>query len=251
MQTIKLDQVINNAIDELQGSNHDYFRLWNIAYRGMVDMGLDIFFHVKSVKIPVESNKTAVLPTDYLQWSKVGVLNSRGEVVQLKYNNNIATYADKFNDRLAKVEDNTLFDWDWYSPIFYNYYGGYYSNNVYGYGSDYPIAGEFKIDTENNLIVLGVNFTGYDYILLEYTCSLEPTNDYHIPAVFEQPLIDWIAWKSIANLPSTRKGNISDKQVRRHEYFNSRRLALARYKPFRMQQALDISREMTRLTIKS
>jgi hypothetical protein len=251
MQTIKLDQIINNAIDELGGSNHDYFRLWNIAYRGMQDMGLDIFFNVKSIKIPIESNKTAKLPIDFLQWSKIGVLNSRGEVLQLQYNNNLTTYADTFNDRLSKVEDDTLFNWDITSPIFYNYYGGYCSGNIYGYGSNYPKIGEFKIDNENNLIVLGVNFTGYDYLILEYVCSLEPTNDYHIPAIFEQPLIDWIAWKSIANLPSTRKGNISDKQVRRHEYFNSRRLALARYKPFRINDALNIEREMTRLTIKS
>jgi hypothetical protein len=250
MQTIKLDTIINNAIDEMQLSNHDYFRLWNIAYRGMQDMGIDIFFTVKSVKIPIEKNKTAILPNDVLQWSKVGVLNSRGEVVQLKYNNNIATYADSFNDRISKVEDNTLLNWDWYSTIFYNYYGGYYPSNVYGGGSNIPTIGEFKIDYDNNLIVLGVNFTGYDYILLEYVSNPEPTNDYHIPQVFEQPLIDWIAWKSIANLPSTRKGNISDKQMRRHEYYNSRRLALARYKPFRYSDALDINREMTRLTIK-
>jgi len=251
MQTVKLDQIINNAIDEMQLSNHDYFRLWNIAYRGMQEMGLDIFFTVKSVKLPIESNKTVVLPKDFLQWSKVGVLNSRGEIVQLQYNSNMTTYADAYKDRLSKVEDNTMLDWDWTSQYFYNYYGYYYSNNVYGYGSNFPKVGEFKIDNDNNLIVLGVNFTSYDYVMLEYICNPEPSNDYHLPQVFEQPLIDWIAWKSIANLPSTRKGNISDKQLRRKEYFNSRRLALARYKPFRMEQALNIVRNATNLTVKT
>jgi hypothetical protein len=251
MQTIKLDTIINNYLDETQQGIHNYYRYWQIAYRCMQDLGMDIFFHVKSVKIPIESNKTAKLPLDMIQWSKVGVCNARGEIMQLQYNSNITTFADTFNDRLSKVEDNTLLSWDWNSNVFYNFYGSNVGSNMYGFDATQPKIGEFKIDNENNLIVLGVNFTGYDYLVLEYISSPEPTNDYHIPIVFEQPIIDYLAWKSIANLPSSRKGNISDKQIRRHEYFNSRRIALARYKPFRIEDGLKIARQSTNLTIKS
>src|SRR5215469_15001262 len=91
---ISIDDPIYGYVDEAEMSEHRYFKLFNIAIRGMEELGLDFFYTIRSVKLPVNSNKTVFLPDDFLMESKVGVLNDRGEVIVLKQNNKLTTYAD-------------------------------------------------------------------------------------------------------------------------------------------------------------
>ena len=76
-QYVTIDTVVNMYLDRSEQGVHKYFKCWQIAFSGMEEMGLDFFYQVKSVKLPVNSNLTVNLPDDYLNYSKVGVLNSR------------------------------------------------------------------------------------------------------------------------------------------------------------------------------
>ncbi len=84
---ITLDSVINDYIDESEQSVHKYAKLYNIAVRGMEKLGLDFFYKIRTVKVPVDTtNYTAQLPNDYISYTKIGVLNSVGEIIPLKFN---------------------------------------------------------------------------------------------------------------------------------------------------------------------
>lgn len=250
-QFITIDSIILDYLTDSEQSNSKYFKLWHLAFRGMEMLGIDFFYQVKSVKLPILSNKTVALPADYLNYQKVGVLNAAGEVIPLKYNNQLTTYADLQSDRVAKTQDNTLFDlYIASTPIFYNYWNGNVFINLYGCPSGSPFVGDFKIDNANGVILLGENF-GYDYLILEYIASPVEGEDYFIPMQFREALIAWLAWKDIQNLPSTRRGNLGDKQLRRHDFYNERRLANARYNPLYLQQAYELNLEMQRLTVKA
>lgn len=186
-----------------------------------------------------------------MNWSKVGVLNNVGEVIPLKYNNLLTTYADLDGDRVQKTDDNTLINtYNPQSPFFYNYWyaGGYI--NLFGIPSGSPFLGTFKIDTANSVILLDQTF-GYEYIMLEYVSSPQDGGIYYVPMQFKEALISWIAWQDIAMLPSTRKGNLGDKQQRQRTYWNERRLARARYKPFNFDQAYELNLEMQRMAVKT
>ena len=64
---ITIDSVVNDYLDESEQSNHKYFKLWQLAFRGMEQLGLDFFYQVKSVKLPVDAtNQTVLLPADYI-----------------------------------------------------------------------------------------------------------------------------------------------------------------------------------------
>lgn len=251
MPNVTTDEIVNLYIDETMQSTHSYYRLSHICNRGVMDMGLDFFFSIKSVKLPVKNNKTADLPSDYLQYSKVGIANKNGQIACLKHNNSISIYADTFNDRLSKVQAGAIgFNWDYNSNNFYNFYNnGFFVGNVYGYPSDMPILGQFKIDEANNLLVLDVNYK-YDYIIMEYMCSPSQDEQYTVPLVFKEALIAWLAWKDIANLPVKTHVQNSNVSMRRKEYYNQRRLAFQRYKPFRLEESVDINQEANRLTVK-
>lgn len=250
-QFITLESVIYEYIDETKQSNNDYVRLYNIAFRGMEQLGIDFFYAIRSKRLTVQSNKTVVLPNDYLNYSKVGVLNSIGEVITLTYNQNLTTYADTLANRLPLTQDFTLGSFlNVATPIFYNYYDGTGYTQAYGVPSGSPFVGTFKIDDDNGVILLGENF-GYDYIILEYLASPKEGEDYRIPIQFRQALISWLAWKDVATLPSSRRGNLGDKRDRKQEFYNDRRLAMNRYKPFRYEQGHQLALEMQRLCVKA
>lgn len=250
-QYISLDSIVNDYIDETQQSINQYYRLWNLAFRGMEQLGLDFFYQLRTVRLTVASNKTVVIPNDYISYTKVGVLNSIGEIITLTYNNNMTTYADTLSNRDALTQDDTLGNYlNVQTPIWYNYYNNGLYANAYGVPSGSPFVGTFKVDNDNGVILLGENF-GYDYIMLEYLASPKENQNFPVPMQFREALIAWLAWKDIANIPSNRRGNLGDKRDRRHEFYNERRLALSRWKPYRSDDAYHLALEMQRMAVKS
>jgi hypothetical protein len=247
---IEIDEAILAYIDESEQSNHKYFKLWNLAFRILTELGLDFFYQIRSVRLPVNANKTVTIPTDYLNYSKIGVFNEIGEVIPLFYNSKLTTYADLNPNRKAKTEDNKLFNnFIFNSPVFYNYWNGYWFNNLYGVPSGSPFIGTFKIDTQNNVILLSENFC-YDYICLEYVASPVEGQPYFFPIQFKEAMISGLAWLDIRSIPSSRRGNLGDKRDRRHEFYNQRRLARARWKPFYLDEAYEFNLRSQRLTVK-
>ena len=77
----------------------------SMAWNG--GFGVRFFYQVKSVKLPVNGNKTVDIPADFLNWAKLGILNNRGEIIPLYYNDKLTTYADLSADR--KVKNNRRF----------------------------------------------------------------------------------------------------------------------------------------------
>jgi hypothetical protein len=190
------------------------------------------------------------LPDDYLNYSKVGVLNSQGEIIPMGYNNKLTTFADLQPDRLEKTQDNTITDLiQFNTPIWYNYWNNGAFSSLYGLPSGSPFIGSFKVDNHNGVILLSENF-GYEYIMLEYVASPKQGEEYYIPIQFKTALMWYIAYNDIAMLPNTRKGTLGDKEQRKRAYHNERRVANARYRPVDLQSAHQWSMEQQRLTVK-
>jgi hypothetical protein len=249
-QYVSLDTVINLYLDRSEQSVHKYYKCWQIAFSGMEELGLDFFYQIKSVKLPVNANLTVSLPDDYLNYSKVGVLNSQGEIIPMGYNNKLTTFADLQPNRIEKTQDNTITDLiQFNTPIWYNYWNNGAFSSLYGLPSGSPFIGSFKVDNHNGVILLSENF-GYEYIMLEYVASPKQGEEYYIPVQFKTALMWYIAYNDIAMLPNTRKGTLGDKEQRKRAYHNERRVANARYRPVDLQSAHQWSMEQQRLTVK-
>jgi len=250
---IKLWECINDyCIESEQDVDKKGYKLFNLAIRAMDELGLDFFYQVRSVKLPINANLTAYLPDDFLQYSKIGILNSKGEIIPLTYNQQLTTYGDLSNDRIEKTTDATLFDS--LSPIssigvFYNYWNNGAYTNLYGTPSGSPFVGNFKIDKENGVIVLDHSFT-YDYLMLEYIAGPEKETDCFVPIQFREAIIAYLSWKDIRSMPNSRRGSVGDKRDRKSDFYNERKNAIARWKPFYIEQGYQSSQEQTRLTVK-
>jgi len=249
-QYVSLDTVINLYLDRSEQSVHKYYKCWQLAFSGMEELGLDFFYQIKSVKLLVNSNQTVNLPDDYLNYSKVGVLNSRGEIIPMGYNSNLTTYADLLPNRDALTQDNTIIDLiQFNTPIWYNYWNNGDFSALYGLPSGSPFIGTFKIDNHNGVLLLSENY-GYEYVMLEYVATPKQGEEYYIPIHFKTALMWYIAYNDIAMMPNTRRGSLGDKEQRRRQYFNERRLANARYRPVDLHDAHQWSMEQQRLTVK-
>jgi hypothetical protein len=249
---ITIDSVINDYIDESEQSVHKYAKLYNIAVRGMEKLGLDFFYKIRSVKIPIDTtNYTAELPNDYISYTKIGVLNSVGEIIPLKFNNKMTYYADQQPDRLALTQDNTLATWYQSDlPLWFNYWDGYGFQNIYGLPSGSPFVGSFNIDDSNGVVLLNQYFN-YSYLMIEYLSSGNPDEPFRIPIQFREALLSFLAWRDIASMPSTRKGNLGDKRDRKQEFYNQRRIANAQFKPLYLMQAYEQNLDTQRMTVKA
>lgn len=246
---ITLDSIITDYMTEAEVSNNKYFKLFNLAFRGMEQLGIDFFYKIQSVKLPINDNFTVNIPADYINWTKVGVLNDKGEIIPMYYNDKMTTYADLSADRVTKTQDDTLVNNDGSnSSVWYNYWTGGGFTNIYGYPSGRPFVGSFKVDIQNGVILLNEDFQ-YDYLMLEYVSSPVAGQDYYVPIQFREAVIAWLWWKD-KRAANTNRGQVGISRDLRSDFYNERRGAIARWKPSRISELYEASQQMTRLAIK-
>lgn len=254
-QFIMIDEVISAYLDRSEQSVSKQFKIWQIAYDGIKELGLDFFFTVKSLKLPINANLTVNLPPDYLNYTKVGVFNDRSEVIPLYYNTKLTYFADQLPNRAALTEDPTLgnlfTNGGLGGTIFSNFWDGGFFGTLYGVPSGSPFVGGFKIDSNAGIIVLGEGFQ-YPYIVLEYIASPKPQQGtYFLPMQFKEALIAYIGWKDAQFISSRSHVHNDNKAQLRKDFYNERRLAIARYKPLMLEEAYEESLRNQRLTVKA
>ena len=250
-QWVTIDEAITDYLTESEQGNHKYFKCWNLAYRAMTELGLDFFYSVKSVKLPVNPNLTVTLPADYLNYTKVGILNNEGAIIPLMVNNNLTTAFDMQPNRLAQTQDPSIVTG--YSPqgiVWWNFWNGYGLSNLYGLPSGSPFVGSFKIDNKNGVIVLD-EYYDFEYVMLEYIASPVSGGEYFIPIQFKEAVIAYLRWKDLISMPPSRRGSLGDKRDRRSDYYNERRLAIARYDAIKLSDLYEWNLASQRMAVKS
>lgn len=76
---IGLKKIVANYLNTEDLTSHQFLRLYNIAKWGLdTEFNLDITGKLKTVILEVNPNKTVDLPCDYVSYTKIGQINSRG-----------------------------------------------------------------------------------------------------------------------------------------------------------------------------
>jgi hypothetical protein len=237
-------------IDESRQTSKEFRRLWALAFRGLTDIGLDISWSPKQILINVNANKTATIPDDYLDWVRVGVFNSDGELSTLRVNEQLTTYKGTSTNRITDIQSQLAPDVSNNQyPYWFGYWGEQDYEHYFGAGSTLLQAGECRVDATNNIILLDPSFS-YTQIVLEYICSPVMDDDYAIDFKAQEALIAWLAWKDVVSLPSTRLVNMQEKTFRQRNYQQQKTLARKRIKPFRLATAEQLFREGQQMSVK-
>lgn len=247
---LPLKQIVFEYIDESNQDRSSYRRLFPIAMRGIMDLGLDVFFSSKTCRLNIDANMTVKLPDDYVQYIRIGVLNSKGEIATLIRNDNLTNYADLAYDRTGRNIDNSVSNyWGLYQEFFYNYIFDMPIVNLFGVPGGSQSVGFYKIDTKNNVILLNNDFA-YSYLILEYL-SMPCDDDFSVPVQAREALFAWIAWRDIATKPISPTNPAGLFRERKMEYIVQKENARLRINPLDLSAAKDVYDKGVRLVAKA
>jgi hypothetical protein len=250
---IGLKKIVAELIDSKDSGSHEFRRLYNIGVRGIREFNTDITGTFVTKLLDVKANKTVELPDDYISYSKVGIINEKNEIVTLRFNNQLSDYNfsnELKNERfegVPRVTSITNPSVPISSPfVFYNFFISNQSYNLFGIGGAGQNIGEYKIDEDCGVIILGATFQ-YEKVLLEYLsdgmdCDAD---DYMVDSRASEALLAYIRWKSALDMPKKfGQGMIRDYKA---EYKSERLKAKMRINKIVVSEFEDIHRITNKL----
>jgi len=252
-----LRQIIAQFLDSADQSSHQFRRLYNIGVRGCKEFNLDITGQFKTVLLPVNPNKTVTLPQDYLTYSKMGIVNERGEIITFTKNEQLSQYHAIYTQQVERnegVPELTTIG-NYVAPLPYpylysNYWNGGTSYNLFGLNSGTANITEFDIDEGAGVILLNQH-TRYEEMLLEYLSDGydELADDYKIDVRAEEAFICYLRWKQATDL--IKKFSASQIRDYKNEYYRERKLAKMRINKALVSEFTHKKRSLTTLTAKA
>jgi hypothetical protein len=220
---------------------------------------------IRSIKLTVQSNDTIVLPDDFVDVSKIGIVGADGVIRALTMNGNL-NYSRKYevdsngaatnethdseegplnieanfiNDRQDDKTATSTGDVDEFNAfVFENYLfqGGF--GRLYGVGGG-SAPGEFRINLDQNRIEISAN-SNFTEVVMEYVADEARSTDPEVHVYAEEALRCYIYYKLVerkASVPANEKARA------RTEYYNERRKANARLSHFTKDEALKTIRK--------
>ena len=265
MNFVSLRQLIDDFIVTMDSddyiSNVSDTAIRNIALRGIREFGFDVSSRVRSIKRTIQSNNTVILPEDYVDLVKIGVVDSDGILRVLGQNKNL-NYSRKLTTEVATTDSeagplnltsNIIKDreddknatagsnsgnGDLDHFIFENYLFQGGIGRLYGLGGGH-LAGEYRINLDQNRIEIDTD-SGSSEIVLEYIADEARSTNPVIHVYAEEALRSYMYYK-LCERKSTVPAN--EKARARREYYNDRRLAKARLSNFSKDEALKTIRK--------
>ena len=263
---VKLSQIIKDFILTLDGddyaANVSDSAIRNFALRGIREIGFDLGKKIKSLKRTIQTNDTIVLPEDYVDLVKIGVVDESGIIRVFGQNKNI-NYSEKYQTDSSTaqsaagpldIEANIVTDTeasktatgntassndeslDYYVFENYLYQGGL--GRLYGTGGGH-LAGAYRVNLDQNRIEIEGN-DGYSEVVIEYVADEARSTDPEVHVYAEEALRAYMYYKIIE-----RKSSVpaNEKARARAEYYNERRKANARLSNFTKEEALKTIRK--------
>ena len=265
MNFVSLRQLIDDFIVTMDSddyiSNVSDVAIRNIALRGIREFGFDVSSRVRSIKRTIESNSTIILPEDYVDLVKIGVVDSDGILRVLGQNKNLnysrkLTTAESTSDSAdgpLNIDANLILnreddkdatagsdsgngDLDHFIFENYLFQGGI--GRLYGLGGGH-LVGEYRVNLDQNRIEIDTD-SGSSEVVLEYIADEARSTNPVIHVYAEEALRSYLYYK-LCERKSTVPAN--EKARARQEYYNDRRLAKARLSNFSKEEALKTIRK--------
>lgn len=239
---ITLSEIVGQFLNSADQSTHQFRRLYNSAKFGLkTEFNLDITGVLKTEVIEVSANKTAPLPDDCIDYSKIGIKNGGG--VSLL----------KRNDRLPMIigaggtgEDSIISQSQ--SDCFFNYTPAGYQ--LFGMAGGTPTYGEYTVNTSERLIYLNPDFA-YTELVVEYLsdgsdCDCEEPE---VPVQAGSAMLAYIRWQDA--IDARKKFSTATVRQFKVDFYREKRLAKVRLNKARMSEFLAVHREGIKLVAKA
>lgn len=222
---ITLDSIVRSALIQKNLSMHFYVRFMSWAIDAMRDIELDAIGGIKSVTLKIDNLAQVKIPSNFVDWVRVGQLNGQYVVNmgvtnrfsrQLKLENGVITPYGKPPNSTNLSDFNYPF-WDtWYNEH------GEALGQVYG-GSG-TRDDEFMFIPERGVIQLNSNYKEGDEIVLDYIYSSQCADSY-VHRYAEGAIQAYVEYKYVMHTP---RQTVYERNSAREEYYNQVRALYAR-----------------------
>ena len=247
LSSIVNDYLLSREVNDFDTANQKQLMMYGKqAIRDEIGLGLSAY--VKSVKLDVDTSLNIVqFPNDYIEYTKIGVLDDNCRVQTLGLNEKInfaGTIAvDGGGDPILDANGIETLNPKDCTPsrtnegvnglFFNNYYENFNNGRLFGLGGGNNARGYYRFNEMDNRIELNSQFTG-DTIILEYIADESMTSDPQVPVEAEDFVRNYLYFRGIS-----RKNNVpvSEKQRAEMAVSNSMKMANFRFKMFNKQEA--------------
>lgn len=198
---VPLQSVVYDFLVE-QGdySDENYFRWLQVAIRGFRNLNINTLNTFKVDYLSMDADtRSARLPSDYIDWIKVGILNN-GRVEILNHNKSI--FVDDAVPEVAPGEEQRFY----YIP---HYYNGQYITHLYGVMGGYA-GSMFNINAERGLIRFSSRIP-LSNVIIEYVSSgISADGATYIPVRASEALLEFLVWRKAKADAKATRGQVLD-----------------------------------------
>jgi len=249
---VTLDKIVRQAlIANGEESLHKYSRYLLFAMEGAKDFYIDSAQDVKTVMLTMDSVKQAHLPSDFVDWVKVGIaIGDRIKVMGVCESLPILTKRDNCGNLQPYKSDVPIND----IPVDYLSYGGYYFFNytnewgellggLYGIGGGYTDSGYFRVlrNQGNNAILQFNSDVDNTDVYVEYISNgFDPKAETIINSYAEKAIQFYIHWRVAWHKDGASSGSAKESEF---QYYNELRKARIRVMGLTTRDVLEISRK--------
>jgi len=232
-----LKNIIQEYLIEIGDTQFNkYARFYQLGVSAIRELNMNASGIIKSINMPIKVNSTCDLPLDYLEYRKIGVLASDGCLIALG-ENNCATFLQPFDDcgqprkvvlsanntptssigGLGLVSDNY--------PN--NYRNGEFMGRMFGVSGGLNGYGDYRIDRENQLILISTSNPLTNSIAMEYVADISLSDgDFDVHPYIIESVKAYIYWKAIQR---DRGRSIGEKEQAKFDYNTAARWAQRRF----------------------
>lgn len=238
---IYLSDIVDDIFLLIDEDDHmkyaDRNKLMALGRQALRELQYDAIRTIKSVNISVDTaTNTISFPSDYIEYTKIGVLGQDG-IVRVLGENKALNISGDFVGTFDSDGIEILTDTDPSSGvpavnsnnpaefiIFRNYYYNDANGRLFGIAGGGNARGYYRIDKGNNRIELSTALAG-DSIILEYVADETMRKNPMIPIMAEQAIRSYIYYRYIQRKQNV---NLGEKQMAERDWYREKKKAKAR-----------------------
>ncbi|MBU0846811.1 hypothetical protein KKH23_06430 [Patescibacteria group bacterium] len=193
---ITLQQIVMDVLSDLgiyDLSNYTRFLKW--AARGYTKLNLYDLSNIEVVRLTMSTVGTVTLPDDFIDYTKIGIEDSRGNVYVLGLNddmilNRTEVCSQSVNSYFNSESDTAVLDGYIFAPYFND--GEYVT--LYGISGGFADS-YYRVDRERGYIQFSSSVPNGTVILEYISSGISVKGNTYIPREAQETIIAWIHWK--------------------------------------------------------
>jgi len=229
MKVYTLNKLVRGVLASRNYPMHWYLQFLHYGVQALRELNFDVLQNVKSVRLPVNSYKAAILPVDYVDSIRIG--DEYGQYIQPWGEKEGFNRLNKFDSQGNKIPYGDIETSNGILPN--NWEGFWYTNYINDKGEHLgrifnnkpAFRNSFQILRERNEVQLDVSYKG-SFITMDYITdgiTIDASNNVHPYAA--AAIEAYIIWKMKEH---GRQYNISERQLAKDEFYNQNRILRAR-----------------------